>query len=516
MPIDLRKELNEEQYRAASSIEGPSLIIAGAGSGKTRMLTYRIAHMLESGIADRNILALTFTNKAAKEMKERITALTGAQGKGVTATTFHSFGLGLLKQYIQHLGYKNNFTVYDTNDNTALLKNVIVSLGYELADYSTGPLLSLFSDMKCGRHREGLQEDSALKEIYEEFLATQKAYNVVDFDDLIRLPIQIFEKRPDVLENVQERFRYILVDEFQDTSALQYRFVSMIARKYGNIAVVGDDDQSIYSWRGADYHNILSFEQDFPTLHEYKLERNYRCSGNILEAANTLIVNNSNRKEKKLWTRDEKGSSIFVTSNEDEEEEAYYISHHIKDRSLKLGLSYSDFAILVRTNTLLSKLETALMENGIPTQVSGGQSFFERKEIRDLLCYLKVIVNEDDSVSLLRIINTPRRGIGRVTIEKLRAHADKKKTSLFDALSDFAYAADAPVTGKAKDAIKKFVEDVIRWKDLAVNNEKALLLQTIIEDISYRERLYEEFPESPKTVDYKMQSLEFLRQRISR
>lgn len=516
MPIDLRKELNEEQYRAASSIEGPSLIIAGAGSGKTRMLTYRIAHMLESGIADRNILALTFTNKAAKEMKERITALTGAQGKGVTATTFHSFGLGLLKQYIQHLGYKNNFTVYDTNDNTALLKNVIVSLGYELADYSTGPLLSLFSDMKCGRHREGLQEDSALKEIYEEFLATQKAYNVVDFDDLIRLPIQIFEKRPDVLENVQERFRYILVDEFQDTSALQYRFVSMIAKKYGNIAVVGDDDQSIYSWRGADYHNILSFEQDFPTLHEYKLERNYRCSGNILEAANTLIVNNSNRKEKKLWTRDEKGSSIFVTSNEDEEEEAYYISHHIKDRSLKLGLSYSDFAILVRTNTLLSKLETALMENGIPTQVSGGQSFFERKEIRDLLCYLKVIVNEDDSVSLLRIINTPRRGIGRVTIEKLRAHADKKKTSLFDALSDFAYAADAPVTGKAKDAIKKFVEDVIRWKDLAVNNEKALLLQTIIEDISYRERLYEEFPESPKTVDYKMQSLEFLRQRISR
>ena len=516
MSIDLVKELNSEQAKAAANINGPSLIIAGAGSGKTRMLTYRIAYMLEQGIQDREILALTFTNKAAKEMKERISELTKGNNKHITATTFHSFGLGLLKQYIQYLGYKNNFTVYDTNDNTSLLRNVIVTLGYDLSNYNISSLLALFSDIKCERHKEIQNKDSALEEIYNEFIATQKAYNVVDFDDLILLPIKIFEKRPDVLNIVQERYKYILVDEFQDTSLLQYKFITLIAKKYQNIAVVGDDDQSIYSWRGANYQNIVNFEHDFPTLKEFKLERNYRCSGNILEAANTIITHNEKRKEKKLWTEDSKGSQIYVTSNEDEEEEAYYIAQHIKDRSRKEGLAYSDFAVLVRTNGLLSKLETALMENSIPTQVSGGQSFFDRKEIRDLLCYLKVIVNIDDDVSLLRIINTPRRGIGRVTIEKLRQHADKKKTSLFDALSDFAYAADAPVSGKTKEALKNFVQMVIGWQNLAENNQKASLLSTIIDDISYREKLHEDYPDSPKSVDYKMQSLEFLRQRISR
>lgn len=516
MSIDLVKELNSEQAKAAANINGPSLIIAGAGSGKTRMLTYRIAYMLEQGIQDKEILALTFTNKAAKEMKERISELTKGNYKHITATTFHSFGLGLLKQYIQYLGYKNNFTVYDTNDNTSLLRNVIVTLGYDLSNYNISSLLALFSDIKCERHKEIQNKDSALEEIYNEFIATQKAYNVVDFDDLILLPIKIFEKRPDVLNIVQERYKYILVDEFQDTSLLQYKFITLIAKKYQNIAVVGDDDQSIYSWRGANYQNIVNFEHDFPTLKEFKLERNYRCSGNILEAANTIITHNEKRKEKKLWTEDSKGSQIYVTSNEDEEEEAYYIAQHIKDRSRKEGLAYSDFAVLVRTNGLLSKLETALMENSIPTQVSGGQSFFDRKEIRDLLCYLKVIVNIDDDVSLLRIINTPRRGIGRVTIEKLRQHADKKKTSLFDALSDFAYATDAPVSGKTKEALKNFVQMVIGWQNLAENNQKASLLSTIIDDISYREKLHEDYPDSPKSVDYKMQSLEFLRQRISR
>ena len=516
MSIDLVKELNSEQAKAAANINGPSLIIAGAGSGKTRMLTYRIAYMLEQGIQDKEILALTFTNKAAKEMKERISELTKGNYKHITATTFHSFGLGLLKQYIQYLGYKNNFTVYDTNDNTSLLRNVIVTLGYDLSNYNISSLLALFSDIKCERHKEIQNKDSALEEIYNEFIATQKAYNVVDFDDLILLPIKIFEKCPDVLNIVQERYKYILVDEFQDTSLLQYKFITLIAKKYQNIAVVGDDDQSIYSWRGANYQNIVNFEHDFPTLKEFKLERNYRCSGNILEAANTIITHNEKRKEKKLWTEDSKGSQIYVTSNEDEEEEAYYIAQHIKDRSRKEGLAYSDFAVLVRTNGLLSKLETSLMENSIPTQVSGGQSFFDRKEIRDLLCYLKVIVNIDDDVSLLRIINTPRRGIGRVTIEKLRQHADKKKTSLFDALSDFAYAADAPVSGKTKEALKNFVQMVIGWQNLAENNQKASLLSTIIDDISYREKLHEDYPDSPKSVDYKMQSLEFLRQRISR
>ena len=516
MAVDLNKELNKEQALAASCIEGPSLIIAGAGSGKTRMITYRIAHMLDEGISERNILALTFTNKAAKEMSERIRSLTGLPLKGLTTTTFHSFGLGLLKQYIQYLGYRNNFTIYDTNDNTALLKMVIVSLDYELADYNIYELLSFFSDLKTGRKSATDKKDSAISEIYQEWLASQKAYNVVDFDDLILLPIKIFEKKSEVLAQVQERFKYIMVDEFQDTSLLQYRFVSMIAAKYKNLCVVGDDDQSIYSWRGANYQNIMMFEKDFPTRKEYKLERNYRSTGNILEAANNLIVHNKVRKDKKLWTESSKGSQIFMINPEDEDDEAYIIAESIKKRAKEEGIPYSDFGILVRTNSLLGTLENALMENSLQCQVSGGQSFFDRKEVRDLLCYLKVLSNEDDDVSLLRIINTPRRGIGRVSIEKLRDFADKKKISLFDAMSQFAYAQDSPVKGKSQENLKVFTEQILSWQNELKNNRKATLLEHIISDINYRTMLCEEFPDKPKQVDYKMRSLEFLRDRIRR
>ena len=260
---DLSRLLNKEQEAAAETVDGPLLIIAGAGSGKTRMITYRILHMLEEGVDEKNILALTFTNKAAKEMSDRIRALIGKPLKDLTATTFHSFGLGILKQYIQHLGYHNDFTLYDTNDNEALIKNCIVSCGYQIPDYNIRSLLSLFSNLKTGREKM-INAEGAIAEIYKEWLLTQKAYNVVDFDDLILLPIKLFEAKPWILEKVQDRYRYIMVDEFQDTSLLQYRLVSMIASKYRNIAVVGDDDQSIYSWRGANYENIINFEKDFP------------------------------------------------------------------------------------------------------------------------------------------------------------------------------------------------------------------------------------------------------------
>lgn len=516
MSIDLRKELNSEQAAAAQNIRGASLIIAGAGSGKTRMITYRIAHMLECGIDESEILALTFTNKAAKEMSERIRSLVGKPLKKLTATTFHSFGLGLLKQYIQYLGYKNNFTIYDTNDNTALLKQVIVSLGLEVNDYNTYSLLSVFSDMKTGRIKTFENKDSAVSQIYTEWLLSQKAYNVVDFDDLILLPIKLFEKRPDVLEKVQERYKYILVDEFQDTSLLQYRFISMIAMKYRNICVVGDDDQSIYSWRGANYRNIVKFEEDFPERKEYKLERNYRSTGTILEAANQLIVHNKERKKKKLWTEDDEGSRIYVINPEDEDEEAFMIAEAVKKKHKEKGLSYSDFGILVRTNSLLATLENALMENGIVCQVSGGSSFFDRKEVRDMICYLKVIVNPDDDVSLMRIINTPHRSIGRVSVEKLRQFADEKKISLFDALTQFAYAADSPVKGKSQENLKKFSNQVLSWQNELKNGRNAKLLNTIIEDTGYREMLYEEYPDKPKMIDFKMKSLEFLVSRIAR
>ena len=516
MGFDLDRELNSEQAAAARNIHGPSLIIAGAGSGKTRMMTYRIAHMLDEGITEDQILALTFTNKAAKEMSERIRSLTGKPLKKLTATTFHSFGLGLLKQYIQHLGYRNNFTIYDTNDNMSLIRQVIAGLDLQADDYNIYSLLSLFSDLKTGRVKEIQNKDSAVGRIYDEWLLSQKAYNVVDFDDLIILPIRIFEKRPDVLEKVQDRFRYIMVDEFQDTSLLQYRMVSMIARKERNICVVGDDDQSIYSWRGANYRNIVMFEEDFPERREYKLERNYRSTGNILEAANNLIVHNSERKSKKLWTSGEKGRSIFVISPEDEDEEAFMIAEGIRKRHNESGVPYGEFGILVRTNSLLATLENALMENGIMCAVSGGTSFFDRKEVRDILCYLKLIVNSDDDASLLRIINTPRRGIGRVSVEKLRKFAEERRISLFDALTEFAYAADSPVKGRSQENLKTFSRLVLDWQKVLEDGRLASLVSSVIDAIGYREMLYEEYPDKPKLIDFKMKSLEFLVSRISR
>lgn len=509
MKIKLEEVLNKQQAAAAAQVEGPLLIIAGAGSGKTRMITYRIAHMLDMGIGEKNILALTFTNKAAQEMSDRIRALTGKPLKGLTTTTFHSFGLGLLKQYIHHLGYHNNFSLYDTNDNIALLKNCIFTLGYQLADYNVNTLLSYFSDYKTGR-KQLEEKDSAVRQIYEEWLLSQKAYNVVDFDDLILLPVRLFEKKPFILDEVQERYRYILVDEFQDTSLLQYKFVSMIASKYHNIAVVGDDDQSIYSWRGANYQNILMFEKDFPERKEFKLEQNYRSSGTIIKAANAVISNNTERKEKMLWTSSEQGADISVRHHDSGEAEAEFIASDIR-RRIQSGTAYKDIGILVRTNILLNQLENVLMEKSIPVKVSGGQSFYDRREIRDILCYLKVLVNPKDDVSLLRIINTPRRGIGRITIEKLRKNADDKYLSLIDSIQDVC--ENSLVTDKTKNTLKAFLDKLEGWKATR-NPEK--LIDTIISDIAYESMLMEEYPENEKIVDYKMLGIRILSDRIQK
>lgn len=507
--MDLKKLLNREQAAAAETLDGPLLIIAGAGSGKTRMITYRIANMLENGIKDENILALTFTNKAAKEMSDRIKSLTGKKLKGLTATTFHSFGLILLKKYIHHLGYHNNFSLYDANDNQALIKNCIISLGYQIPDYNIYTIASLFSDVKTGRKTFN-EEGTAVREIYNEWLLCQKAYNVVDFDDLILLPIRIFEKKPYILEEVQERYRYILVDEFQDTSLLQYKFVSMIAKKYRNIAVVGDDDQSIYSWRGANYENIRMFEKDFPERKEFKLEQNYRSSGTILKAANAVIQHNTERKEKSLWTDSNEGTEISIRDHETGEEEASFIAEDIK-RRVRNGEKLSSFGILVRTNSLITQIENNLMEHSIPHKISGGQSFYDRREIRDILCYLKVLVNAHDDVSLLRIINTPRRGIGRTTIEKLREYADKNYKSLYDSINDLILS-DA-LQERTKKSLMSFIGLIKKWRD---TNNLGSLIENIIKDISYRNMLLEEYPDSPKTVEYKMTGIRILSERINR
>lgn len=513
MKTELSSVLNPEQAAAASRIDGPLLIIAGAGSGKTRMITYRIAHMLEEGIDEKNILALTFTNKAAKEMSDRIRSLLGKPLKELTATTFHSFGLGLLKQYIQHLGYHNDFTLYDTNDNEALIKNCIVSCGYQIPDYNIHSLLSLFSDLKTGRAKME-NEEGAIAEIYREWLLTEKAYNVVDFDDLILLPIKLFEKKPWILEKVQERYRYIMVDEFQDTSLLQYKLVSMIAAKYRNIAVVGDDDQSIYSWRGANYENIVNFEHDFPERMEFKLERNYRSTGNILTAANALIVHNHERKKKKLWTDEESGSAISIMRHRTSEAEAYWIASEIKSSMRIRDLQYGDIGVLVRTNLLISELENVFTEMNIPVRISGGKSFFDRREIRDMLCYLKVLQNKHDDVSLLRIINTPRRGIGRITIEKLRKYADEKVIPLYQAMEEMS-GENTELSEKAKGNLKSFISLLRSWSTSSSSSPDALI-RRIVNDTGYQNMLNEEFPDSPKSVDFRMQGISILENRVKR
>ena len=513
MKTELSSVLNPEQAAAASRIDGPLLIIAGAGSGKTRMITYRIAHMLEEGIDEKNILALTFTNKAAKEMSDRIRSLLGKPLKELTATTFHSFGLGLLKQYIQHLGYHNDFTLYDTNDNEALIKNCIVSCGYQIPDYNIHSLLSLFSDLKTGRAKME-NEEGAIAEIYREWLLTEKAYNVVDFDDLILLPIKLFEKKPWILEKVQERYRYIMVDEFQDTSLLQYKLVSMIAAKYRNIAVVGDDDQSIYSWRGANYENIVNFEHDFPERMEFKLERNYRSTGNILTAANALIVHNHERKKKKLWTDEESGSAISIMRHRTSEAEAYWIASEIKSSMRIRDLQYGDIGVLVRTNSLISELENVFTEMNIPVRISGGKSFFDRREIRDMLCYLKVLQNKHDDVSLLRIINTPRRGIGRITIEKLRKYADEKVIPLYQAMEEMS-GENTELSEKAKGNLKSFISLLRSWSTSSSSSPDALI-RRIVNDTGYQNMLNEEFPDSPKSVDFRMQGISILENRVKR
>ena len=510
MSLDLASLLNPEQYKAASQIEGPELIIAGAGSGKTRMITYRIAYMLSKGIDQSEILALTFTNKAAKEMAERVRDTVGKKLERLTTTTFHSFGLGLLKMYIQYLGYRNDFTLYDENDNISLIKNCIVTLGYQLSDYNVHSLRDFFSQYKTGRIPLP-DKGSAVREIYDEWLLTQKAYNVVDFDDLIILPIKIFEKKPEILLNVQLRWRYIMVDEFQDTSLLQYKLVSMIASKYRNIAVVGDDDQSIYSWRGANYQNIVNFEKDFPERKEYRLERNYRSSGNILSAANALIIHNKERKDKKLWTESGDGASISIKRHTTGEEEAMWIATEIRKLMRENHYCLNDFGVLVRTNSLMNTIETTFVESQLPVCVSGGSSFFDRKEIRDMLCFLKILVNESDDNSLLRIINTPRRGIGRTTVEKLRRYADDHNTTLHIALEELSASTD--FRESTRNALQDFVKLIHKWMGMIGRPEK--LIETILADTGYEAMVREEFPDSDKAVAFKMRGIHFLTERMN-
>jgi DNA helicase-2/ATP-dependent DNA helicase PcrA len=510
----IEADLNDKQILAVKSLEGPVLIIAGAGSGKTMVITYRIAYMLERGIPQSAILTLTFTNKAAREMEDRVKDLTRKKMQNLTVSTFHAFGVKILREEIEVLGYRKNFSIYDETDRNQLIKDSLRECHISVEGVDLFALGQLFSNVKIGRVRWGLGADSAFEPVFQEYQNSLKIFNALDFDDLLVLPIAIFTRYPAILEKYRRRYRYIMVDEFQDTSITQYQLIRLLAHR--NICVVGDDDQSIYSWRGANYENILMFEQDFPKTMEIKLEQNYRSSTTILEAANGVISNNTNRKEKTLWSGNKGGKPIEIFNPENESEEADFIAGEIKKLCLMEGLNYDDFGVLIRTNFLTRSLEESFLAANIPYRVSGGMSFFQRKEIKDILSYLRVIANSDDDVNLLRIINTPRRGIGKTTITTISELAQQNHISFWDAMRALRYAPDTlfPETGRANidsfmSLIEHFKEEMLGKKGLSQK------VRALVEEIDYWDYLVTEFSKSEKTARWKFTNISSLIQSIA-
>jgi DNA helicase-2/ATP-dependent DNA helicase PcrA len=440
MYLDYEAELNPEQFAAVTAIEGPVLIIAGAGSGKTRVITYRAAYMLQKGIPQSAILALTFTNKAAKEMAERVKHVTGKKLQNLTVSTFHSFGVKILRKEIHRLGFKENFSIYDEVDRNQLIKDCARETGFKSETFDVNKAGLLFSDIKTER-KTWVNNDDGYEKVYLEYQAALKAYNAVDFDDLIALPAKILQTYPEAREAYRDHYRYIMIDEFQDTSLQQYNLMRLLSRD--NICVVGDDDQSIYSWRGANYQNIINFETDWPERKEITLYRNYRSTTTILDAANSIIANNTNRKLKDLRSPNEGGARIELCSAANELEEGEQIATIIREIKLKEKLRYDQFGVLIRTNNLARFLEEAFLEANIPYKITGGTSFFQRKEIKDVISYLRVIANPEDDINLLRIINVPRRGIGRRSVELLTVVARSRGTSLRSAME--AIRADSSI-----------------------------------------------------------------------
>lgn len=505
---ELKNKLNPEQYRAVTTLEGAILIIAGAGSGKTRVITYRIANMLEKGIPQSAILALTFTNKAAKEMEERIKDLTGKKLQNLTVSTFHAFGVQILRQEIEALGFRQNFSIYDETDKKSLIKETGRELKYTADALDLYKISVLFSDIKTGR-KNWESENDMYRQLYEEYQKGLKLYNAVDFDDLIVLPIKLFHEHPEILEKYKNRYKYIMVDEFQDTSHQQYEFMHLLSDK--NIAVVGDDDQSIYSWRGADYQNIVNFEKDFDVT-EIRLEQNYRSTGTILAAANGVIKHNTNRKDKELWSGNGDGKPIEVFMPENEAAEAEFIAEGILGICTDENRNYDDFGVLIRANTQSRAIEEAFLENNIPYTMSGGTSFFERKEIKDIISYLRVIANHDDDINLLRIINTPRRGIGRVTIEAISEVAKRMDLSLWEAIQALFTATEeeCPVSESTLEDLKAFTDIIENAKSMLGGKGLSKKVRQLVDDIKYFDYLIGENPKSEKSARFKFMNIESL------
>ncbi len=473
--------LNDKQLEAVNHTEGPCLVLAGAGSGKTRVLTERIIKLIDDGVSPYNILAITFTNKAAKEMRVRVQNKIGDVADSIFIGTFHSFGLRILRENYDAIGYSSNITILDTDDTKSLIKRILKENSFDPADYDIKHIISRISNAK----NDGIsplefsklflnEHDKVISLVYEKYLKLLKENNSVDFDDLLLKPVEIFKKRKDILEKYQERFRYILVDEYQDTNSIQYELCKMLAKKYNNIFVVGDANQSIYSWRNADYRNILNFEKDYKNAHVVLLEENYRSTNTILKAANSVIKNNNEGTKLNLWTSIGDGEKIEYIRVEDEIKESSFVINKIKEL-VSEGYSYSDFAVLYRTNAQSRTVEEAFVRNNIPYNIIGSYYFYNRKEIKDLIAYLNLIYNTNDSVSLERVINTPKRGIGTKTIDNIREKANMNDISLFDAID----------SGKELE-FKKLILELIE-------DSKTMNLSDLIEDVLVKTGLRREY-----------------------
>ncbi len=482
MNLDL---LNSEQRKAVTTTEGPLLVLAGAGSGKTRVLTTRIAYLIEElGISPDNILAITFTNKASKEMKERILGMLGPIAYNIQISTFHSFGLYLLKRHYDLLGYDQNFTILDSDDVLTLIKKIIKDMNLDPKEYNpkgirnqiSGAKNQLMDAEEYSKYANNSYEEIVV-DVYRKYEKKLKLNNSFDFDDLLMMPLKLFSMYPNILKEYQEKYQYILVDEYQDTNEAQYVMVKMLAAKYKNICVVGDESQAIYSWRGANYKNILNFEKDYKDAKTILLEENYRSTKTILNAANDIIKNNKERKDKNLWTNNDEGIKIKYHRCYDEKEEANYIKDEIKTL-INNGVNKSDIAILYRTNAQSRTLEEALLRENIPYKVIGSFYFYNRKEIKDLIAYLKLLYNSNDDINLLRIINVPKRGIGLKTIENLTSKAMLNNCSIYDIID----------SGKELQ-FKNIIEELKKLKDNVTLTE---LIDLILEKTGIKQELISE------------------------
>lgn len=484
--MDLSR-LNKEQQEAVKHMEGPLLILAGAGSGKTTMMTHRIAYMLEKGVSPYNILAVTFTNKAAGEMKDRIESLTGGT-RGMWVMTFHAMCVRILRNHGDVLGFKNGFSIYDESDKKALLKRIVKDLKIDEKIYPVSYLGSVISSCKeAEEDPDDYIENNSMNfkaetvaKVYARYMEDLQQNNAMDFDDLLWNAVKLFEASSEILSYYQERFKYIMVDEYQDTNYLQYKLIHALAEKSHNLCVVGDDDQCIYQWRGADIRNILDFEKDFPETKVIKLEQNYRSDANILDLANSVIANNRNRKAKELWTDRNEGSKITYRRLEDEQREAWYVGGEIQRLHDEEGIPFNDMAILYRKNAQSRPFEEKFSFRGIPYRVLGGTRFYDRKEIKDVMSYMHLVENPSDDVAMARIINEPKRGLGPKSLGGIVSYAKAYKLSIFEALKE------QEVLGSLSRKSRAAVEDLVTMLDELGTEQDNMELSDIYDNLIRR------------------------------